>query len=92
MIYCQKIRSVDDVEKFVASTLMSVQQSEDNVKNWTDKALKFLQQHQFLLQYRHSACTSNGVDSLPVLASSPLGRATTLSGVSPNDAVLVSPC
>lgn len=111
MIYCQQIKSPRDVERFVASTLMSVQQAAGDVQSWTRDALHFLQQHQFLLQYSQTAAPEQaGAVSAPScsssssrgtaasllggghsLAASPLGRATTLSGVSPKDAVLVSP-
>ena len=114
MIYCQKIKHYEDVERFVACTLMSVQQPAEDVSTWTREALTFLQQHQFLLQYKQEAkskvsaalhessapscppagvapsASEQGEGGAALLAASPLGRATTLSGISPKDAVLVS--
>jgi hypothetical protein len=120
MIYCQKIKDFDEVKRFVACTLLSVQQSEQDVRTWTLEALTFLQQYQFLLQYKNESFNTTslvsdkasdlplsspsssfseehraqggaagGAHAMALLAASPLGRATTLSGIPPKDAVLV---
>lgn len=93
MIYCQRITHFEDVTSFVACTLMNVQQSRSDVERWTKEAMTFLKQHKFLLRYGDPSDgggerPENGSNS--TLASSPLGRATTLSGIPPTDAVVVS--
>ena len=105
MVYCQKVNNLEEIKKFISCTLMTVQQSDQDVRIWTEEALVFLKHYKFLVMYgddksrdtpremtcNHSLKKDSHDDFVKTqtLSASPLGRASTLSGISPQDAVMV---
>eukprot|EP01034_Spumella_vulgaris_P021378 gene21378-27408_t len=78
MVSCGRLVREAQVMDFVDCTLMKVQQPSDKILTHTREALLFLKKEQFVQ-------TSTRGD----LAPSPLGVATTLSGIAPKDAVQI---
>lgn len=83
MVCCQHIHHEDDVVKFLASTFWYSQRAQEGAKHQVVESImlavvNFLKQSQFVL---HSTTRQ--------LQASPLGKATTLSGIAPKDAFYV---
>ncbi len=83
LIYCQRIKTKADVERFTICTLMNVQHPLDSVIEWVALAYSFLVKHQFLTE-------SSRIDQAEIfLRATPFGRATALSGIPPRDSLVV---
>lgn len=80
MISCRKITSYDQIPEFIRCTLFSVQHPNTEVHQLTMNAIKFLRDKKFIRD------EGNGQ-----ISSSQLGRAATLSGLSPKEALAVFP-
>jgi replicative superfamily II helicase len=78
MICCGRLTRKNDVNNFIKCTLMYIQQPNTDILKWIQKAVTFLYRNQFILSTRDGS-----------LCPSPLGKATTLSGLSPEAAHLV---
>lgn len=79
MISCRRLTRLEDVDIFVACTLLYVQCANADVVQWAHVALNFLVDAQFVLR--------SGPDG--ALHATPLGRAASLSGIAPRDAIPV---
>ncbi len=86
LIYCQRIKTKVDVERFTICTLMNVQHPPDSVKEWVALAYSFLVKHQFVTE---STRQSLSIEQEVFLRATPFGRATALSGIPPRDSLVV---
>jgi hypothetical protein len=78
MISCGRLKSDDEVKEFVKCTLMTIQQPVQLVQDYTNEVLTFLRKEHFVPKSRDGS-----------LSPSPLGKATTLSGISPKDVMQI---
>jgi DNA polymerase theta len=78
LVCCHKLRNYNDVEKYISCTLMYTQNDINLIKHWTKSAINFLITNQFFTNV-----TNNTYNA------SPLGIATTLSGIPPTEAILI---
>eukprot|EP01038_Epipyxis_sp_PR26KG_P006253 gene6253-8612_t len=79
MISCRRLNKIEDVMKFALCTLLAIQHDVDKIRRYSEDAISFLVKEQF-------------VTLLPggeVLEPTPLGKSTTLSGISPRDAAQI---
>ena len=89
IIACRKIKCESQLESFMKCTLLWTQKSIDNelskVLSWTNEALKFIKENNFILNL---PCNDNDGDKRPLVASA-LGIATVSSGINPKESVEV---
>lgn len=78
LVCCHKLKNYNDVEKYISCTLMFTQNDINLIKEWTKTTINFLIMKQFFTYVNDN-----------IFYPSPLGIATTLSGIPPNEAVLI---
>ena len=79
LICCRRLKHENEVPEFIGCTLMSQQHPPVAVKKWTDDALQFLRSKHLVMLLADKGS----------LQASQFGIATTLSGLSPKDALCV---
>ena len=73
-ISCRKIQCESQLQSFVSCTLFSIQNSPQDISDWTATAIKFIKENNFVL-----SLPEIGPGQLPLVASA-LGMATVASG------------
>ena len=86
MISCRKLTCTSQLNSFMKCTLLSLENSEEQIESWTKSAFTFLEANNFILSLPPS---KDHQDMRRPLVPSAYGIATVFSGINPKDSIEV---